>query len=131
MPQIAPRFVSSRLRFAYLIAGGKQVSNADAVFQRLEKARAKYSDMVLVHGGAAGIEKIAASWADRNGVHQIICKPDWDRHGKAAPFRRNGELLNLRAIHRQIKVVLVNAFNVVNQFLNPCRASSRRVCFQT
>ena len=77
------------------IAGGKQVENADAIFRRLEKAKAKYADMVLVHGGAPGIEKIAASWADRNGVHQIVCKPDWDRHGKAAPFRRNDELLNL------------------------------------
>ena len=77
------------------IAGGKDVTNADAIFRRLEKAKAKYADMVLVHGGAPGIEKIAASWADRNGVHQIVCKPDWDRHGKAAPFRRNDELLNL------------------------------------
>ena len=48
-----------------------------------------------MHGGAPGVEKLAASWADRNGVHQIVCKPDWDRHGKAAPFRRNDELLNL------------------------------------
>ena len=77
------------------VAGGKQVADADAIFRRLEKARAKYSDMVLVHGGAPGVEKLAASWADRNGVHQIVCKPDWDRHGKAAPFRRNDDLLNL------------------------------------
>ena len=34
--------------------------------------------MVLVHGGGPGVEKIAASWADRNGVNQIVCKPDWD-----------------------------------------------------
>ena len=25
----------------------------------------------------------------------MVCKPDWDRHGRAAPFRRNEELLNL------------------------------------
>ncbi len=28
-------------------------------------------------------------------MHQVVCKPDWDRHGRAAPFRRNDELLNL------------------------------------
>ena len=67
----------------------------DAIFHRLEKARTKYRDMVLVHGGTPGIEKTAASWADRNGVHQVVCKPDWDRHGNAAPFRCNDELLNL------------------------------------
>ena len=54
-----------------------------------------YPDMVLVHGGGPGVERIAASWAEQHGVHQIVCKPDWDRHGRAAPFRRNDELLNL------------------------------------
>ena len=76
------------------IAGG---SDADpgAVFRSLDKARAKYSDMVLVHGGGPGVDKIAARWAERNGVHQVVCKPDWNAHGRAAPFRRNDELLNL------------------------------------
>ena len=77
------------------IAGGKDVADPAAVIARLDQARAKYADLVLVHGGGPGVEKIAASWAERNGVHQIVCKPDWDRHGRAAPFRRNEELLNL------------------------------------
>ena len=24
---------------------------------------------------------------------EVVCKPDWDKHGCAAPFRRNDELL--------------------------------------
>ena len=60
----------------------------------LDRARAKYGDMVLLHGGGPGIEKIAASWAQARGVNQVICRPDWNAHGKAAPFRRNDELLN-------------------------------------
>ena len=47
------------------------------------------------HGGGPGIEKVAASWAEARGVNQVICRPDWNAHGKAAPFRRNDELLNL------------------------------------
>ena len=77
------------------IAGGKHVADAGAVIERLDKTKAKYDDMVLVHGGGPGVERIAAQWAERNGVHQVVCKPDWDRHGRAAPFRRNDELLNL------------------------------------
>ena len=77
------------------IAGGKEVADPAAVIARLDMAREKYPDMVLVHGGGPGIERIAAQWAERNGVHQVVCKPDWDRHGRAAPFRRNDELLNL------------------------------------
>ena len=77
------------------IAGGKDIADPAAVIARLDKAREKYADMVLVHGGGPGVEKIAASWAERNGIDQVVCKPDWDRHGRAAPFRRNDELLNL------------------------------------
>ena len=77
------------------ITGGKDIANPAAVIERLDKARAKYADMILVHGGGPGVEKIAASWAERNGIHQIVCKPDWGRHGRAAPFRRNDDLLNL------------------------------------
>ena len=77
------------------VAGGKTVNDPGAVFTRLDKVRAKYADVILVHGGGPGVEKIAAQWAERNGVHQVVCKPDWDRHGRAAPFRRNDDLLNL------------------------------------
>ena len=77
------------------IAGGRDIADPAAVIARLDKARAKYADIVLVHGGGPGVERIAAKWAERNGVHQVVCKPDWDRHGRAAPFRRNDELLNL------------------------------------
>ena len=77
------------------ITGGKNVADADAVWTTLDRAREKYGDMVLLHGGGPGYEKIAASWADARGVNQVVCRPDWNAHGKAAPFRRNDELLNL------------------------------------
>ena len=77
------------------ITGGKNVTDADAVWTTLDRAREKHGDMVLLHGGGPGIEKIAASWADARGVDQVVCRPDWNAHGKAAPFRRNDELLNL------------------------------------
>ena len=77
------------------IAGGKNVTDPGPVFDRLDKTKAKYEDLVLVHGGGPGIERIAAQWAESKGVHQIVCKPDWSAHGRAAPFRRNDDLLNL------------------------------------
>ena len=77
------------------IAGGKEVRDANAIFARLDQTKAKYDDMVLAHGGGPGVERIAAQWAERNGVDQVVCKPDWNAHGRAAPFRRNDALLNL------------------------------------
>ena len=77
------------------IAGGKDVQDPAAVIARLDNVKAKYDDIILAHGGGPGVEKVAARWAERNGVHQVVCKPDWTAHGRAAPFRRNEELLNL------------------------------------
>ena len=77
------------------VAGGKEAGNADAIFRALDRVKARHADMVLVHGGGPGAERIAAKWAERNDVHQVVCKPDWDRHGRAAPFRRNDDLLGL------------------------------------
>ncbi len=77
------------------IAGGKQAEDATAIAGTLDRLKAKYADVILVHGGGPGAEKIAARWAEHNGVHQIVCKPEWDKHGRAAPFRRNDDLLNL------------------------------------
>ena len=77
------------------VAGSKPVEDADAIFGALDTVRAKYPDMVLVHGGGPGAEMVAARWAESRGVHQVICKPRWNTHGRAAPFRRNDELLSL------------------------------------
>jgi YspA, cpYpsA-related SLOG family len=47
-----------------------------------------------LHGGSPrGAERIAAAWADNRKVPQIAFKPDWTRHAKAAPFKRNDLLL--------------------------------------
>jgi hypothetical protein len=37
---------------------------------------------------------IAARWADHRKVPQIAFKPDWTKHAKAAPFKRNDQMLD-------------------------------------
>ena len=76
-------------------AGGPDCNDVAAIWAALDRVRAKHPDMVLLHGGTTrGAEKIASAWADHRKVAQIVFKPDWTRHAKAAPFRRNDELLN-------------------------------------
>ena len=55
------------------------------------------------HGAAArriaeGRRRIAARWADHRKVPQIAFKPDWARHAKAAPFKRNDAMLEVLPI---------------------------------
>ena len=77
------------------VAGSGDVEDAGPIHFALDRVRSKYPDMVLVHGGGPGAEKIAARWAEARGVHQVVCKPDWNAHGRSAPFRRNDQLLRL------------------------------------
>ena len=77
------------------VTGGKEVADPAAVWSVLDRTLAKHGDMVLVHGGAPGIETVAAKWAEARSVDQVIVRPDWKAHGRAAPFRRNDALLDL------------------------------------
>jgi hypothetical protein len=55
--------------------------------------------MVLLHGGGPkGAERIAPCWADKRKVQQIAFKPDWNLHAKAAPFKRNDQMLEILPI---------------------------------
>jgi hypothetical protein len=74
--------------------GGLDFNDHHAVWDRLDKVHAKHPDMVLLHGGSPkGAERIAACWANTRKVPQIAFKPDWTRHAKAAPFKRNDQML--------------------------------------
>ena len=75
-------------------AGGINCNDTDRIWATLDKVRAKHPDMVLLHGGGPrGAERIAACWADSRKVPQVAFKPDWSRHAKAAPFKRNDKML--------------------------------------
>ena len=75
--------------------GGTVCNDHRRIWDALDKVCAKHPDMVLLHGGSPrGAERIAACWADSRKVPQIVFKPDWARHRKAAPFKRNDQMLD-------------------------------------
>lgn len=96
-------FLDARLRekaSALLPAGtriaftGGSGDDHAAIWDALDKARARHPDMILLHGATpTGAERAAACWADSRGVAQVAFRPDWNRHGKAAPFKRNDRML--------------------------------------
>jgi hypothetical protein len=69
------------------------------IWAKLDQIHTKHPDMVLMHGGSPkGAEKIAARWADTRKVPQIAFRPDWTKHAKAAPFKRNDQMLAVMPI---------------------------------
>uniref|UniRef100_E6VQ91 YspA cpYpsA-related SLOG domain-containing protein n=1 Tax=Rhodopseudomonas palustris (strain DX-1) TaxID=652103 RepID=E6VQ91_RHOPX len=79
--------------------GGLDFNDHRLIWSRLDQVHAKHPDMVLLHGGSPkGAELIAARWADHRKVPQIAFKPDWTRYAKAAPFKRNDQMLDVLPI---------------------------------
>ncbi len=75
--------------------GGPEFNDHRLIWDKLDQVHAKHPDMVLLHGGTPkGAELIAAKWADARKIAQIAFKPDWTRHAKAAPFKRNDLMLD-------------------------------------
>ncbi|WP_426441169.1 DUF2493 domain-containing protein [Bradyrhizobium genosp. P] len=76
------------------LTGGLEFNDVSLIWDRLDKVQAKHPDMVLLHGGSPkGAELIGAKWAANRKVPQIAFKPDWTKHAKAAPFKRNDAML--------------------------------------
>jgi len=76
------------------LTGGADYNDHALIWEKLDKLHARHADMVLLHGGTStGAELIAARWADARKVPQIAFRPDWKRHAKAAPFKRNDVML--------------------------------------
>lgn len=79
-------------------SGGDTTDHA-TIWAKLDQVHARHPDMVLMHGGSPkGAEKIAACWAETRKVLQVAFKPDWTKHAKAAPFKRNDAMLGIMPI---------------------------------
>mgnify|MGYP002636376352 FL=1 len=73
---------------------GGDTTDHRLIWDKLDQVHAKHPDMVLLHGGSPkGAERIAATWASNRKVPQVAFKPDWTKHAKAAPFKRNDQML--------------------------------------
>lgn len=81
------------------LTGGLDFNDHHLIWDKLDQVHAKHPDMVLMHGKSPkGAEKIAARWADHRGVTQIGFAPDWTKHGRSAPFKRNDQMLDVLPI---------------------------------
>jgi YspA, cpYpsA-related SLOG family len=75
-------------------AGGVDCNDHRAIWDALDKALDNHPEMVLLHGGSPK----GAEFIDARKAAQIVFRPDSTRRGKAAPFKRNDQLLQTMPI---------------------------------
>lgn len=79
--------------------GGTKYQNTDKIWAVLDKALARYPDMVLLHGNAPGADTVAKLWANSRKVTQKAFDPEWKKYGNACVFKRNDEMLAAEPMH--------------------------------
>lgn len=69
---------------------------AETVWATLDKVYDQVPDMLIVHGGdSKGVDRLAASWAERRDIQQLVFSLD-RRLGARAGFKRNEQMLSLK-----------------------------------
>lgn len=72
-----------------LIAGSRSITDFD-----LESIVPEGVD-TIISGGAKGIDTLAEEYADRHNIEKIIVRPEYSRYGKAAPIKRNYDMVDM------------------------------------
>jgi predicted Rossmann fold nucleotide-binding protein DprA/Smf involved in DNA uptake len=49
----------------------------------------------IISGGAAGVDGVAERYADEHGLEKMIVRPQYDRYGRAAPIKRNEQMVDM------------------------------------
>lgn len=48
----------------------------------------------IISGGAIGADTLGERFAIENNIETIILKPEWDKYGKSAGYRRNKDIID-------------------------------------
>lgn len=77
-----------------LVSGSREYDNWENIKARLDELSFKDKIKVVIHGGAAGVDTLAGTWARNNNIPEEIYMADWDTHKKAAGPIRNRQMLD-------------------------------------
>ena len=94
--------------FYLLVVGSRSLtmySLIESYLDRLVQEKLQGFNIVVVSGGAKGVDTLAERWADNRGYNKIIMPADWEKEGKSAGFRRNVRMHQFIA-EKEKKVVI-------------------------
>lgn len=84
-------YIMSSMRLA--VVGTRTYDRFDILSAYLDRARSLYKELVIVSGGAAGADRLAAEYARRHGLELIQFRADWAAHGRRAGALRNRQIV--------------------------------------
>jgi hypothetical protein len=76
-----------------LVCGGRDFTNKQCIFDRLDKVHSIVKITLLIEGEARGVDSIARSWAESRNVDLKPVPANWKLYGNRAGPIRNSEML--------------------------------------
>ena len=79
------------------IVGSRSITSSEYVFSVLDFYLARLleeNEVVIVSGGAVGIDSLGAQWAELRKLKTEIYLPDYKQYGKSATFLRNQQIID-------------------------------------
>ena len=79
------------------VVGGRTVDDKDFVEEQIDRVleNIKPDKVVIVSGGAKGVDTIARQIAEERGYEIVEIIPDWETYGKKAGPMKNKEIVDL------------------------------------
>jgi hypothetical protein len=78
-----------------LVCGGRDYHRYAVVDATLCEINRKHGITHIMHGGSSGADALAGEWATDCGVQEVVCKANWEVHGRKAGPMRNKAMLDL------------------------------------
>lgn len=80
-----------------IIAGSRNYTDRDEFMAHMGEIMVQYRPMldeniVVISGGARGVDKLGEYWADFHGYEILEFIPEWDKYGRRAGFIRNAQM---------------------------------------
>lgn len=75
-----------------IIAGGRDFNNYDFLCDRCDYYLQNQTEIEIVCGKARGADSLGERYGTERGFKISEFKPDWDKFGKSAGYRRNSEM---------------------------------------
>ena len=77
-----------------LVCGGRDFDRWGLLHRTLSNIEDLGDIETIIHGNACGADWLAKTWAIWSGINQEPYPAEWNKHGKAARFIRNQQMID-------------------------------------
>ena len=81
-----------------LATGGRTYSDRNFVFKTFDYLHTCSPIILVIEGTANGLDNLVEQWCRKRGVPYLGVPAQWDTLGKAAGFKRNSDMLDVRQL---------------------------------